>query len=96
MAPVHERGPREPSVLAVHNFYQQPGGEDEVFRAESRLLAAHGHEVVAYTASNKTIGPAPRVSLARATLWNGGSYRELRTLCRSAGHSSHISTTPFL
>jgi glycosyltransferase involved in cell wall biosynthesis len=66
----------------VHNFYQQPGGEDEVFRAESRLLAAHGHEVVAYTASNKTIGPVPRASLARATLWNGGSYRELRTLCR--------------
>ena len=39
-------------ILAVHNAYTQPGGEDVVFDAESALLEAHGHEVVRYTADS--------------------------------------------
>ena len=33
-------------VLAVHNFYQHPGGEDRVFALEQELLASHGHDVI--------------------------------------------------
>lgn len=32
-------------ILLIHNRYQQPGGEDVVFRAEFDLLSAHGHTV---------------------------------------------------
>ena len=34
------------NVLLVHNFYQQPGGEDQVFADETRLLRDRGHEVM--------------------------------------------------
>ena len=36
-------------VLVVHNFYQQAGGEDTVFRAETALLRHHGHDVETFT-----------------------------------------------
>lgn len=39
-------------VLLVHNYYQQPGGEDAVFKAEKLLLQQHGHEVDTFVASN--------------------------------------------
>ena len=70
-------------VIAVHNFYQHPGGEDEVFRAETTLLAARGHEVIKYTASNETIRGTSGLLLAQRTLWNSGIHRELRRLFRS-------------
>lgn len=69
-------------IVAVHNFYQHPGGEDEVFRAEARLLAAHGHDVIPYTANNEAIGSAAGFRVAWSTLWNTGIHRELRTLFR--------------
>jgi len=31
-------------ILLVHNHYQQPGGEDQVFAAEGKLLESFGHE----------------------------------------------------
>jgi glycosyltransferase involved in cell wall biosynthesis len=42
-------------VLLVHNFYQQFGGEDAVFHAERKLLAAHNDEVYSYTRENNEI-----------------------------------------
>jgi len=30
-------------VLVAHNFYQQPGGEDQVFHSELALLEQHGY-----------------------------------------------------
>jgi hypothetical protein len=36
-------------ILMAHNFHLIPGGEDESFRQERDLLAAHGHEVIPYT-----------------------------------------------
>ena len=32
-------------ILVVHNYYQQPGGEDQCVAAEVALLRANGHEV---------------------------------------------------
>ena len=32
-------------ILLIHNKYQQPGGEDAVFKSESDLLSRHGHTV---------------------------------------------------
>ena len=42
-------------VLLCHNFYQEPGGEDQVFADEGLLLESHGHEVIRYTRHNDDI-----------------------------------------
>ena len=42
-------------ILVVHNYYQQAGGEDEVFRAEVALLREHGHEVSTLTTENGAV-----------------------------------------
>jgi glycosyltransferase involved in cell wall biosynthesis len=69
-------------VLAVHNHYQQPGGEDQVFAAETRLLEAHGVEVIRYTAHNDRVASLRPLELTRKTLWNDESYRDLEKLIR--------------
>ena len=69
-------------VLLVHNKYQQAGGEDEVFSAEGDLLEAHGLRVLRHIVHNNQIAGMNPVSLARATVWNHSSYRELRALIR--------------
>lgn len=52
-------------ILLVHNEYQQPGGEDVVFRLEEQLLSLHGHVVLTYVRSNHEIN---RMSLRRRLL----------------------------
>ncbi len=69
-------------VLMAHNYYRQPGGEDQVFAAESALLEAHGHRVIRYTVHNDEIEGMSPAALARKTVWNGSVYRELRALIR--------------
>lgn len=69
-------------VLLAHNFYQQAGGEDQVFADEGRLLEAHGHQVIRYTLDNDAIESMGRLELAAKTFWNRQVYRELRELVR--------------
>jgi glycosyltransferase involved in cell wall biosynthesis len=69
-------------VLVVHNFYQQPGGEDQVFAAEAHLLELHGHEVARYELHNDQIAELSCLRLGAATVWNGSSYRNLRDIVR--------------
>ena len=42
-------------ILVFHNWYQQPGGEDNVVRTEMALLADRGHAVELLDADNRTI-----------------------------------------
>ncbi len=42
-------------ILQVHNYYQFPGGEDNVFQNEKNLLLSKGHEVIEFTRHNKEI-----------------------------------------
>ncbi len=42
-------------VLLCHNYYQQAGGEDQVFTDEAQLLESHGHDVIRYTVHNDSI-----------------------------------------
>jgi glycosyltransferase involved in cell wall biosynthesis len=70
-------------ILLVHNFYQLPGGEDQVFAQETELLRSRGHQVVLYRVSNDQVkGQNPLVTVAN-TIWNQQSYRELRELMHS-------------
>jgi len=71
-------------VTLVHNHYRQPGGEDQVFAAEGDLLEAHGHSVTRYAAHNDTLDGTRQLALARATVWNGEQYRDLRAVFREA------------
>jgi glycosyltransferase involved in cell wall biosynthesis len=69
-------------VLLVHNQYQQPGGEDQVFMAEAALLEAYGHEVLLYSVHNDQVAGMNPMTLAGSTIWNRLSYRALRSLIR--------------
>ena len=69
-------------VLLLHNHYQQAGGEDQVFAAESTLLETHGHEVIRYTAHNDRLAQMGAPTVAGATVFNVSAYRELRGLIR--------------
>ena len=64
-------------ILLVHNFYQQPGGEDLVYADEGRLLESHGHQVVRYTAHNDQVGALSPLALAGKTIWNRQSHRDV-------------------
>lgn len=57
-------------ILLVHEYYQQAGGEDAVFTAESALLRSAGHEVVEFTEDNARITEMSPWTTAAATLWN--------------------------
>lgn len=69
-------------VLMIHNRYQQPGGEDEVFLAEASLLESYAHRVVRYSTHNDRVAEMNRLALAGNTLWNSSTYQELRALIR--------------
>lgn len=82
------------SVLVVHNYYQQPGGEDAVFLAETALLEAHGHRVATYVRSNHEIGAMGPLRRAAASMWNPTTYRSVRALIREVRPSVvHVHNT---
>ena len=81
-------------VLLVHNYYQQLGGEDQVFANEAALLEAHGHCVVRYTVHNDQVAEMNPLALVQATLWNKAVYRQLRDLiCRERPQVAHFHNT---
>lgn len=60
-------------ILLIHNFYQQPGGEDGVFRNEKALLERYGHEVSEFTRHNDEIrnySPLQKLKLFLNTAYN--------------------------
>ena len=70
------------TVLQVHNFYQQPGGEDLAFEAEGELLSQHGHQVIRYTAHNDSIRGMSAPGAGVRAVWNHDSYQAIRHLLR--------------
>jgi glycosyltransferase involved in cell wall biosynthesis len=81
-------------VLVVHNRYQQAGGEDQVFLAETVLLESRGHRVVRYSAHNDRVAEMNRLALAGRTLWSSATYQELRALIRQERpHVAHFHNT---
>lgn len=82
------------NVLVVHNFYQQSGGEDQVFEAEVNALRRAGVNVTTYTVSNEAIDDASRLKVAAQTIWNGRSARELAgVVAREAVDVVHFHNT---
>lgn len=70
-------------IVVVHNTYQQPGGEDIVFRNECELLRSAGHEVVEYQRSNHDASQyvsVRQLTLAKNTIWASDTRRNFRQL----------------
>jgi glycosyltransferase involved in cell wall biosynthesis len=79
-------GERHLKILMLHNSYQNPGGEDVVFRAEVNLLLAAGHQVCLYVRNNEEInqwGFIKKASLSLRTIWAWDSLHEVRGLLRN-------------
>jgi len=69
-------------IFVIHNHYRQPGGEDQVFEAETKLLESNGHEVFRYEMSNEHIAEMNATKLAKSTVWNSLVMKDLRNLIR--------------
>ncbi len=80
------------TILSVHNFYKESGGEDEVFASEARLLEQYGHRVVRYVEHNSRIGAAG-FSTARDTVWSQTSFRGLRSAAKAGPELAHFHNT---
>ena len=70
------------NILVAHNYYQQPGGEDQVFAAEAALLEDHGHRVVRYEENNSRIADRVGALTAIDAIWNSTSARSITELMR--------------
>lgn len=69
-------------ILQVHNFYRQPGGEDQVFAAECELLRSRGHFVRRYSVGSAALSQMPNAQIALRTIWNDSIFREFNVLLR--------------
>lgn len=72
-------------ILQVHNFYRQPGGEDQVCAAEHDLLTTHGHGVIQYLKYNDAIRGMSAAGIGMRTVWNADTYREVRNIIQREG-----------
>ena len=62
-------------ILVAHNFYQEPGGEDQCVAAEVAMLKAHGHDVIQYCLHNDSIHALSRFQVASRTIWSRRAFR---------------------
>jgi glycosyltransferase involved in cell wall biosynthesis len=70
-------------IISVHNRYVQPGGEDQVFESEARLLREFGHEVTQI--EEQTVYPDgifKKLSVAMDCIWSRRWYAEFRQKLR--------------
>jgi len=67
-------------ILTAHNYYLEPGGEDQVFRSEAHLLEDRGHSVLQHSVDNRRTSGMSRLRIAAAAVWNRSSGREMRSL----------------
>jgi glycosyltransferase involved in cell wall biosynthesis len=70
------------SILSVHNYYQQAGGEDHVFFNEAALLERKGHAVLRYEDRNDRIHKGT-LGVARDAVWSPSTFERLKSLARS-------------
>jgi glycosyltransferase involved in cell wall biosynthesis len=70
-------------IVVAHNFYQQPGGEDQCVAAEIALLQAHGHTVIPYVAHNDQIHGMSTTRVGLRAIWSRPAFDELRQLFRT-------------
>ncbi|PNY79773.1 glycosyltransferase [Deinococcus koreensis] len=81
-------------VVMAHTFYKQKGGEDESYRAESRLLEDHGHRVERFERHNRDLDGVAPARMAQMTIWNQACARELaEVVARERADVVHFQNT---
>jgi glycosyltransferase involved in cell wall biosynthesis len=81
-------------ILVAHNFYQQPGGEDEVFHSERALLESFGHSVRTFEMHNDDVSGMNRLALLGATIWNRQAASRLSAaVCEHRAEVVHFHNT---
>jgi len=75
-------------ILTAHNYYLEPGGEDQVFRSEAHLLERRGHAVLQHSVDNRSALEMSRLGIATAAVWNRASGRGLGRLM--TGHRPEL------
>lgn len=70
------------TVAIAHNYYQQAGGEDQVFASEAALLERNGHRVIRYEEDNARIADRSPAVTAIDAIWSTNSARSLTELIR--------------
>ena len=70
------------NILLAHNYYQQAGGEDTCFAAESKLLRDNGHTVICHIEDNKTVEEVGSFSLSANAIWNKKSYSKISNIVK--------------
>lgn len=70
-------------ILLCHNFYQLPGGEDQVYRDEGWLLEQAGHQVIRFERDNRVIDGISPLKMAAMTIWNRESHQAISQLLRN-------------
>lgn len=85
-------------ILLCHNYYQQRGGEDQLFEDDAMLLESNGHQVVRHTVDNDSIRGSSLARTALNTIWNAESARQLGDLIsRESPDVLHaVNTFPLL
>jgi len=84
----------KPAVLTLHNYYQQPGGEDSVREAEAALLRQMGHVVIEFTKDNKEINKMSPWSVASEAIWSRETQQALRKLlAKNRPNIAHFHNT---
>jgi glycosyltransferase involved in cell wall biosynthesis len=63
-------------------MYQQPGGEDQVFEGERKLLSDHGHVVETVVFDNHEFSRGKRLASMVGFFYNRASYRLIETRIR--------------
>lgn len=90
-------------ILLIHNFYQQPGGEDTAFRREMGLLRQNGHDVLTYERRNsetQDFSVLQKATLPITTIWSSHTFRELKRILRQEKpdlahfHNTHFMVSP--
>ncbi len=69
-------------ILVAHNYYQQAGGEDQVFDAEAAVLESNGHRVIRYEDYNTRIRNRSAAFAAVEAVWSLKSAQSLAQLVR--------------
>jgi glycosyltransferase involved in cell wall biosynthesis len=70
-------------ILAVHNYYQQRGGEDQCFDDEVRVLRGNDHQVETLTIHNNRINNTSKLKVALGTIWSRSASAQIQQIIQS-------------
>jgi len=72
-------------IISVHNRYVQPGGEDQVFESEARLLKESGHQVTqVQEQTSYPDGVVKKLGIAVDCIWSRRWHREFRQMLQTS------------